>query len=537
MSRIRIKNVGPIKNGLEANNGFINFNGVTIFVGNQGSGKSTVAKIYSTMSWLEKALVRGDFSQSHLAQYNRFKKQLAYQNISNYLNEKSEIDYIGEAYSFRYHNNKLEIIENEQKLEYNFPKIMYVPAERNFVSSVDRPDLVKRLPLPLYTFLDEYEDAKQNIGDGTYLPLGNVKFEYRKQNKKSWLVGEDYKINLLEASSGFQSVVPLFLVTQHLTKIINTNGNSSRKEISIDEEKKIRKEIDKIFGNANISEDVRRVLLEKLSARFKYACFLNIVEEPEQNLYPISQKAVLFELLKSKNNLQKNKLVITTHSPYIINYLTLAIKASFVKEKIRKAKNKETLFKELSSVVPLDAVIDSSFVSIYQLNSKGSVKELEKYNGLPSDENYLNEFLAESNDFFIKLMEIEDKCSFWIAKINNLNQENVVFYAIDNCVTVLRPDGKDESRCDGVLSYANKLIFVELKSRKSKKWFKKGREQLTTTINYFRLNHDVTTFKKIEAYVCNNLRPLAHVGQAANIQKFKDETGFILKGKRIIDIV
>lgn len=131
----------------------------------------------------------------------------------------------------------------------------------------------------------------------------------------------------------------------------------------------------------------------------------------------------------------------------------------------------------------------------------------------------------------------ENTPSFWIAKINNLNQENVVFYAIDNCVTVLRPDGKDESRCDGVLSYANKLIFVELKSRKSKKWFKKGREQLTTTINYFRLNHDVTTFKKIEAYVCNNLRPLAHVGQAANIQKFKDETGFILKGKRIIDIV
>ena len=204
---------------------------------------------------------------------------------------------------------------------------MYVLAERNFVSSVDRPDLVKRLPLPLYTFLDEYEEAKQNIGEGIILPLDNIKFEYRKQNKKSWLIGNNFKIELLEASSGFQSVVPLFLVTNHLTKIINGEENLTRKNISIDEAKKMRKQVDKIFNNSKISENVKRVLLEKLSARFKYSCFLNIVEEPEQNLYPTSQKTVLYELLKSKNRWENNKLVLTTHSPYIINYITLAVKA------------------------------------------------------------------------------------------------------------------------------------------------------------------------------------------------------------------
>ena len=406
MAKLRIKNVGPIKQGYESNNGFITINNVTIFIGNQGSGKSTIAKIYSTLSWIEKALVRGDFTPSYLTQYNRFKKQLAYQNIGNYLSNESEIEYIGEAYRFEFKRNKLTI-NNIQENKYKFPKIMYVPAERNFVSSVERPDLIKRLPLPLYTFLDEYEEAKKNYTESIDLPIGNIKFEYRKQNKKSWLIGPDFKIELLEASSGFQSFIPLFLVTKYLSKIIDNRENNTHREISIEEERKIRQEVDKLFANKNISEDIRRVLLEKLSARFKYSCFINIVEEPEQNLYPSSQKEVLFDLLESKNKEKENRLIITTHSPYIINYLTLAIKGDLIK---RKVKNNPELLDKLKLIVPLASTIHSDAVSIFQLDNNGIIKTLENYNGLPSDENYLNEFLAESNDLFVKLLEIEDLC-------------------------------------------------------------------------------------------------------------------------------
>ncbi len=407
MVKLKIKNVGPVKEGLRSDDGFMKFDGVTVFIGNQGSGKSTIAKIFSTMSWVEKALVRGDFKGSYLTQYNRFKKQLAYQNISNYLSDESEIEYIGEAYHLKYTEGKLEIEQREENGDYKFPKIMYVPAERNFVSSVDRPDLVKRLPSPLYTFLDEYEAAKQDLEGEVILPVNEVKFEYRKQNKKSWIVGADYKIELLEASSGFQSVVPLYLVTRHLTQVINENGNKTRREISVDEEKKIRKEIDKIFANENISDDVRRVLLEKLSARFKYNCLINIVEEPEQNLYPTSQKSILFELLKYKNEVPNNKLILTTHSPYIINYLTLAIKADAVK---KKGENNPNLLHKTASIVPLDSTVDTSLVALYQLDDAGNITELEKYKGLPSDENYLNEFLADFNKSFIELLETESQC-------------------------------------------------------------------------------------------------------------------------------
>ncbi|MBL4649786.1 MAG: AAA family ATPase, partial [Aureispira sp.] len=71
MAKLKVRNVGPIREGLKSNNGFIDFKGVTLFIGNQGSGKSTIAKLFSTLSWLEKALVRKDFTENYITKYNR----------------------------------------------------------------------------------------------------------------------------------------------------------------------------------------------------------------------------------------------------------------------------------------------------------------------------------------------------------------------------------------------------------------------------------------------------------------------------------
>ena len=45
------------------NDGWIEIKKVTMFIGNQGSGKSTVAKLISTFSWMEKVLTRGDYKE------------------------------------------------------------------------------------------------------------------------------------------------------------------------------------------------------------------------------------------------------------------------------------------------------------------------------------------------------------------------------------------------------------------------------------------------------------------------------------------
>jgi len=130
----------------------------------------------------------------------------------------------------------------------------------------------------------------------------------------------------------------------------------------------------------------------------------------------------------------------------------------------------------------------------------------------------------------------EDSPTEWIGIINNSSEKNIQFNAIDNCIDIRREDGKMDSRCDGLISYENNLIFVELKERDGGQWLKKGREQLTATINRFKQEVDATKYNSIKAYVCNRLRPQAHYGQATNIQKFKDDTGFTLFGKQNINI-
>jgi len=53
----------------------------------------------------------------------------------------------------------------------------------------------------------------------------------------------------------------------------------------------------------------------------------------------------------------------------------------------------------------------------------------------------------------------------WIAVVENESQQEIIFTAIDNCVEILRHDGKSKQRCDGMLTYNTTVIFVELKDR------------------------------------------------------------------------
>ncbi|MBY0244570.1 MAG: ATP-binding protein [Sphingobacteriaceae bacterium] len=414
MSRIKIKNFGPIKNGCEANEGWIDIKKVTCFIGNQGSGKSTVAKLISTFTWIEKALVRGDYNKKWFERKNKLKNQyLNYHRLENYFKvngiEKTVIEYEGDAFSIVFENGSLVISEVQNK-EYPLPQIMYVPAERNFITYVKTPKELKLSSESLKEFLTEFDNAKNEMKGFERLPINNVGVEYDRLNDTLNLKGEGYKVKLTEASSGFQSLVPLYLVSSYLANSVKKQSETNKETMSSEELQRFKKGVEDIWNNNSLTDEQKRVALSVLSSKFNKTAFINIVEEPEQNLFPTSQWQMLQSLLKCNSMNKGNKLILTTHSPYIINYLSIAIQGEYLEKEIKKSVNKDVLLPKLYSLIPKDSLISASNVVVYQLDEKdGSVKKLETIDGIPSDKNYLNETLVESNLLFDSLLEIEQE--------------------------------------------------------------------------------------------------------------------------------
>ncbi|WP_373207717.1 AAA family ATPase [Phocaeicola vulgatus] len=410
MSRVKIKNFGPIKETTSAIDGWIDINKVTVFIGNQGSGKSTVAKLISTFTWMEKVLTRGDFKEKEFTAAKFKNKYCGYHRISNYfIKERTEIFYEGDSYKFTYTRQGEFIIEKKDDTlnNYALPQIMYVPAERNFLSMVNKPNLIKDLPDALLAFLTEYDNAKQRIKSSLELPINHAQLEYNKPNDIIYVKGEDYKVKLTEASSGFQSIVPLYLVSLHLSESVKDQANDVQK-MSSDEAKRFEAEVANIWNIPNLTNEQRRIALSAVSAKFNKSAFVNIVEEPEQNLYPKSQWMIMKQLLAFNNALETNRLVVTTHSPYLINSLTIAVKTGILLAPDNYLS--DTMQEKINAIYPIKASIRPNEFAIYEFNEvEGTVTTLDTYHGLPSDENFLNRMLERTNEDFANLLEIQQE--------------------------------------------------------------------------------------------------------------------------------
>lgn len=98
--------------------------------------------------------------------------------------------------------------------------------------------------------------------------------------------------------------------------------------------------------------------------------------------------------------------------------------------------------------------------------------------------------------------------SKWIAKVTNVNEIDISFTAIDNCIIVLKEGTKDkESSCDGMLTFTQSLYLVELKKQGTGGWITDAKGQLENTIKLISENHDLSNFRYKKAFACNRKHP------------------------------
>jgi len=394
-ARLIVKNFGPLK--------YINIEvrDFLCLIGKQATGKSTIAKLIAI------------FEDENFRKYDvvSFEKELEKYNMLNFFSDETEILYLAGSYSFLYSNgrgtkmnlretiknNILKSFDNKNYLakdffedfqslnkidDLNFQKYQnnnfdmfnkefiktvfeknninrddiiteeilehfltyydslmlkygidvffdsqYIPSERNFLHIIAENTLGLinndvQIPKHLLEIGQEYEKAL-NVVKEIPLNLIDKKYSYKREGKTSYIYhNKEEKTDLLQSASGLQSIIPIILLIEYAKTL-------------------------------------------KENYHFNY-----VVEEPELNIYPETQYELVKYLVKNifdfkVKNYQRKKMVMTTHSPYIlasINNLLLAFE---------KGKEKPN---EVHKIIKRQSWINPEFFNVYELRNGKSYK-------------------------------------------------------------------------------------------------------------------------------------------------------------------
>ena len=310
--RIKVSHFGPISH-LD-----IEIKRLTLFIGSQGSGKSTVSKlltIFRDILWRYSVVRDGDAM-----------KQFREMNIDQYFYKDTEIEYTIDNFLISYSKGRFSLVDvqsptnqdaltmaleqmlakagqevmnnlgytdigklkdNETDMHLflaNAKTLLYIPAERIIASQLsDSLANIMASGIPLGGQLKEYMSlfSKARKEFPQYkVPFLNTTYKF-VNGVETISIGDEEKngLHLTSCSSGLQSVLPLLMIMDYCTR-------------------------NKYFDSF-------------------------VVEEPEQNLFPSNQRELMRFLLSKWNNKKQNMaMIITTHSPYMLSILNNYLYAS-----------------------------------------------------------------------------------------------------------------------------------------------------------------------------------------------------------------
>lgn len=388
-----VKNFGPIKDAT------VDFKRVTVFIGPTGGGKSTLAKLAAVfrddkLFTTNRGAILNLFTEFALGNFFTKNSRLSFNDsIDTYVIHKVKLSVSGESYQAHeedlkkisddffqmFKSNNEYLIKTKSKSEF-YKKaitkineeakrifaeqlreeiiekhlITYIPSERIFLSSIEYswPGIIRDdigLPKLLIDFANRLSVARKNILE-INIPFFDAK--YIHQNGQDFIQIPEVKkpFRLYETASGIQSVTPLLVLLEHLSR--NTEQAQSF-----------------------------------------------IIEEPELNLYPTAQQGLLNWLVE-KCTQGENDLTITTHSPYILSSCNLLLEAYKV------AQLRPDLEDEIAAIVPKACWLNPDEFAAYYV-ADGTVKPITDERTHLIGGNELDAVSGDISDSFRKLLRLQ----------------------------------------------------------------------------------------------------------------------------------
>ncbi len=246
-------------------------------------------------------------------------------------------------------------IRNPEKTDIVIPidDPIYIPAERILLPMILESSAsihISKIPFPeyIYEFGNKFEIARNNLNNSDYSFL-KMKLHY--ENGVNHVVEQDTnaKYKLSDSSTGIQSIIPILAVIDHYAK-----------------------EYPHPF----------------------------IIEEPELNLFPSTQKHLVEFLVENCINVNNGNLILTTHSPYILTALNNLIQAD------NTFRIKPDLEKKISKTIPKKRWLSYDRVGVYYFENGKAKSMMNKKNRL-IDANPLDEVSEELGREYNQLTDLE----------------------------------------------------------------------------------------------------------------------------------
>lgn len=315
---------------------------INLIIGPQSTGKSCILKVASFCAWVEKSIELNQDEKRFLTREAIDNNLIAFHNLQGYTSDESIFAYETDTmkFSFSFKNNKYTFEWKEKQWDYKRHKIAYIVAERNILSVVPNWYDIDFPNNNIRCFMIEWQNARNYIGKVERLPILNTRVGYEYDNNKGTdkIVLEDGKeLSMQNASSGLQSLVPLYVFAHFVTDGIFKIDMKSVKDQNITENlfrqlkaKHLSGEYINIDGQrtAIASKDINSIV-DNFTEYDHCDVFL---EEPEENLFPETQHDLVNWLAEIVNGERKHSLFIATHSPYIMSAFNNLIQAGDIIE-------------------------------------------------------------------------------------------------------------------------------------------------------------------------------------------------------------
>ena len=326
---IIIKNFGPLKE-VEIDD----IKPLTVFIGKSAGGKSIIMKVIVLMRYIYKMVNIRSYLKNAKITRSPFKlrfNSLLHDGLKGMITAQTEIYYTveinGNKYTLKYTNRGLQSDINIPDKDLIFFKEAYVSGMRSLIPIwASKAVSVKgeNLGFFFHETFNDFNDATDVIKEQK-LEYLNLKMKVRKSGNRPKLFtieslqNDAVPIELRYASSGIQTLVAIV--------------HYFAQEFSFKD----------AFQRSVLNYLYKQDLLTKFTPginRNKLGKYVHIhIEEVELSLAPEDQRAFMSNLVeevfhKNKKD-RKLGLMVSTHSPYIVNHLNVLLRAGYF-EKARE---------------------------------------------------------------------------------------------------------------------------------------------------------------------------------------------------------